>query len=249
MTTLDTARTPAGLRLYAIGDVHGCLTALQDVHAAIAADLDSNPVDDWRIIHVGDYVDRGEDNRGVIQYLTRCVEEDPRMHFIMGNHDEMFLAGINGDPHLSRVWLANGGEETLAGYRVGVDVFADRFRDRVPTLPEVPESHVAFLRGLDLLVQYGDYAFVHAGIEPDVPLSAQTRESLLWMREPFLGSDQEFEAVIVHGHTPRRDVEVRRNRIGIDTGAVFGNRLSCIVLEGDQKSKLIGQWREPLRVS
>jgi serine/threonine protein phosphatase 1 len=235
------------MRLYAIGDVHGCLEALLDVHEAIADDLTRRPVADWRIIHVGDYVDRGPENRGVIEYLAGRAVEDPQMVFLMGNHDEMFLASIDGDANMARVWLSNGGVETLFEYGVDVDVFAERFRNDTPKLPEVPEAHLAFLRGLDLFARFGDYAFVHAGIEPGIALEAQTRQTLLWMREPFLESTQEYDAVIVHGHTPRREVEVRRNRIDIDTGAVFGNRLTCLVLEDDSQNLLIGPTLEPLR--
>lgn len=246
MPTIDTARTPEGMRLYAIGDVHGCLDALKRVHDEIASDLAKRPAQDWRVIHVGDYIDRGPENRAVIDYLIGKSAEDPHMIFLMGNHDEMFLASIEGNASLARVWISNGGDETLAEYGVGIDIFADRFRDDLPILPEVPPSHVDFLRSLELMVRYGDYAFVHAGVEFGVPLSGQTRQALLWMREPFLDRDDELEAVIVHGHTPRRNVEVRRNRIGIDTGAVFGNRLTCLVLEGGRQSLLTGPWLEPL---
>ncbi len=246
MVSLKDARAPEGMRLYAIGDVHGCLEPLRGVHDAIAQDLKRRPVDDWRIIHVGDYVDRGPDNRGVVEYLIARMAEEPRIICLLGNHDQMFLAGIEGDSDMAGVWLANGGEETLADYGVGIGVYSQRFRAGEPPLPEVPKAHVDFLRSLGLYEQFGDYAFVHAGIKPDVPLEQQSERTLLWIRDEFLESSIEYEHVIIHGHTPRPKIDIRTNRIGIDTAAVFGNRLTCLVLEGAQKNQLIGSWLEPL---
>jgi len=92
---------------------------------------------------------------------------------------------------------------------------------------------VAFLRGLTLMHQEGGYLFVHAGVRPGIPLEKQAREDLLRMRQPFLYSDMSFGAVVVHGHTPVKEPVVRHNRIAIDTGAVFGGRMTCLVLERD----------------
>lgn len=238
MVWLSDARAPDGLRIYAIGDVHGCLEALRETHGWIAEDLKRRPVADWRIVHVGDYVDRGPECRGVIDHLIQCRTTDDRVICLRGNHDHMFLAGINGDADLSQIWLRNGGGETLMDYGVEVHEFKDRLAANTPAIPEVPEAHIAFLDSLPLTVRFGDYFFVHAGIDPDTVLDQQTEQSLLWIRDAFLGSRTEFEAVIVHGHTPVHRVDVQRNRIGIDTGAVFGRNLTCLVLEGADQGVL-----------
>jgi serine/threonine protein phosphatase 1 len=123
------------------------------------------------------------------------------------------------------VWLANGGRQTLASYGESVE---SRARDSIPA------AHLDFMRGLRLSWRAGGYFFVHAGVQPGVGLEAQDEQDLLWIRAPFLGSEADHGAVVVHGHTPRAEAEIRRNRINIDTGAVFGGPLTCLVLEGDR---------------
>ena len=246
MVWLTDARAPDGMRLYAIGDVHGCLDALTETHRAIEADLAARPVEDWRVIHLGDYVDRGPDSRGVVEFLVERAS-DPRMVFLRGNHDEMFSAAMTGDRKMAETWLNNGGVETLESYGLTLMDFLDGLRAGEPMQGKVPQSHLAFLEGLSLSEMLGDYYFVHAGIDPTRPLSDQEPEAQLWIREKFLSSDAEHHAVIVHGHTPVPRVDVRMNRIGIDTGAVFGGRLSCIVLERLEAGLLVGSWIEPLQ--
>ncbi len=246
MVSLPDARAPEGLRLYAIGDVHGCLDALEGVHRGIVDDLANRPPSDWRIIHLGDYVDRGVDSRGVIDFLLARIADDRRVLCLRGNHDEMFAAGLDGEPRAVQLWLSNGGDETLESYGVSLTAFLDAVRAGRSGSDTIPRTHRTFLDGLANSVRFGDFYFVHAGIDPVHPLDAQEVEAQLWIRERFLTSGQEFDAVIVHGHTPVRRVAVRSNRIGIDTGAVFGGALSCLVLEGDSKALLSGGRLEPL---
>jgi serine/threonine protein phosphatase 1 len=234
---LADARTPDGTRVYAIGDVHGCLDALAGVHRAIGADLLRRPAADWRIVHLGDYVDRGADSRGVIDFLLARMAEDARVLCLRGNHDEMFAQSLAGKRQAAELWLMNGGGETLENYGVSVVRFLDALRSGDMTL-RIPEAHRGFLDALGTSLRFGDYYFVHAGINPGSALDAQTPHDQLWIREPFLNSDRQFEAVVVHGHTPVRRVAVRPNRIGIDTGAVYGGSLSCLVLEGGSKALL-----------
>jgi serine/threonine protein phosphatase 1 len=235
---LADARAPDGLRLYAIGDVHGCLDALIELHRAIAADLSARPAADWRIIHLGDYVDRGADSRGVIDFLLTRTAEEPSILCLRGNHDEMFACALGGEPRAVELWLINGGGETLESYGVPLTRFLDDTRAGQGACDAVPKPHRDFLGGLATSARFGDYYFVHAGIDPSRALDAQLPGDQLWIREPFLTSSDAFEAVIVHGHTPVRRVAVRPNRIGIDTGAVFGGALTCLVLEGASKGLL-----------
>jgi len=146
---------------------------------------------------------------------------------LVGNHDETMLHALSGDRAAATDWLFAGGAPALQSY--GID--PDSPRESWPE--QVPSEHLDFLRSLTLSHRDGGYFFVHGGVRPGVPLEQQAREDLLRMRQPFLYSDMSFGAVVVHGHTPVRDPVVRHNRIAIDTGAVFGGKMTCLVLEGE----------------
>ena len=246
MVWLTDARTPEGMRLYAIGDVHGCLEALHDVHRAIEADLGARPAADWRIVHLGDYVDRGADSRGVLDFLALRMADESRILCLRGNHDDMFVQGLAGDARQREMWLTNGGVETLESYGVGLADYLEMLRSGGVAQDIVPSTHRDLLGALLASARFGDYYFVHAGIDPQRALDEQRAESQLWIRAPFLDCGREFEAVIVHGHTPVPRVEVRANRLGIDTGAVFGGSLTCLVLEGADKGLLTAAGVTPL---
>jgi serine/threonine protein phosphatase 1 len=222
------ARLPEGRRIYAIGDIHGCDVQLGDLHEMIAEDLTQRPVEAPLLLHIGDYVDRGADTAGVLQ---RLLAETPIPGLpvvnLVGNHDETMLHALSGDRAAATDWLFAGGAPALQSY--GID--PDSPRESWPE--QVPSEHLDFLRSLTLSHRDGGYFFVHGGVRPGVPLEQQAREDLLRMRQPFLYSDMSFGAVVVHGHTPVRDPVVRHNRIAIDTGAVFGGKMTCLVLEGD----------------
>src|SRR5690606_8343801 len=159
---LTDARTPERMRLYAIGDVHGCLEALHDVHRAIEADLGARPAADWRILHLGDYVDRGPDSRGVLDFLTGRAAGEPRILCLRGNHDEMFVQGLDGDARQRELWLTNGGVETLESYGLGLSDYLDMLRSGGVDQAPVPAAHREFLDGLLTSARFGDYYFVHA---------------------------------------------------------------------------------------
>lgn len=220
------ATLPPGRRIYAVGDIHGCAMQLRNLHAIIAADLARRPVAAPLLLHIGDYVDRGPDSAGVIAWLLQGppLPGVPMVN-LMGNHEHTMLEALSGDRAAATDWLFAGGRPALQSY--GVD--PDSPRETWPAA--VPAAHLAFLRGLALMHRDGGYVFVHAGIRPGVALEAQTRDDLLRMRQPFLYSEADFGAVVVHGHTPVKAPVVRHNRIAIDTGAVFGGKLTCAVLE------------------
>ena len=219
---------PPGRRIYAIGDIHGCNLQLGNLHAMIAEDLARRPVAAPLLLHIGDYVDRGPDTAGVI---TRLLRGSPLpgvpMVNLMGNHEHTMLDALSGERAAATDWLFAGGRLALQSYGIDPDSPRESWRD------SVPESHLAFLRGLTLMHREGGYVFVHAGIRPGVALDQQARDDLLRMRQPFLYSEADFGAVVVHGHTPVKAPVVRHNRIAIDTGAVFGGKLTCLVLEGE----------------
>lgn len=229
---IDLTRAPASLppgrRVYAIGDIHGCDIQLGNLHEMIAEDLARRPVDEPVLLHIGDYVDRGVDTAGVLRRLLRDpVVPGMQVVNLVGNHDETMLHALSGDRPAATDWLFAGGRPALESY--GVD--PDSPRESWPE--NVPPEHLEFLRNLTLTHREGGYFFVHGGVRPGVPLDRQAREDLLRMRQPFLYSEMDFGAVVVHGHSPVKEPVVRHNRIAIDTGAVFGGKMTCLVLEGE----------------
>lgn len=231
---LGEARTPDGMRIYAIGDVHGMDRMLAEAHQKIAVDLTARPVEDYRIVHAGDYIDRGPESAGVIERLAHLQAEDDRVVCLVGNHDAMML-GFLADPVAGGPdWLTNGGGATLRSYGIHPPATTNLYdladlRDALAAA--LPPQHRTFLETLKLAAQSGDFYFCHAGVRPGVALDAQSPDDLLWIREPFLSSGDDHGAVVIHGHTPVRAPEVWPNRINIDTGAVFGGPLTVLALE------------------
>ena len=216
-------------RIYAIGDIHGRLDLLQRAIVAIERDVaERGPA--ALTVTVGDYVDRGPASRGVLD----CLIGNPfptTLVALKGNHEDMFekfLVYSAAGPH----WAANGGLETLRSYGVPVGDAGtmDFVRAREDLRAALPHEHREFLRALKPSFSCGRYFFCHAGVRPGVPLERQYEEDLLWIREPFLMSQEDFGKIVVHGHTPVAEPEVRANRIGIDTGAYFSGRLTCVGL-------------------
>jgi len=235
---LGESATPEGLRLYALGDVHGCDDLLAEAHRKIAEDLAERPADDFRIIHVGDYGDRGPDTAAVIDRLAGLTLEDPHVMCLRGNHDEMLLGFLTDPDGMGATFIANGGEATLASYGVAIGLLALFIGNHAALSRQLDETmpahHRAFLEALPLTARFGDYFFCHAGIRPGVPLDRQAADDLVWIRDPFLLSGADHGVVVVHGHTPAAEPEVLGNRINIDTGAVFTGQLTCLVLEGTE---------------
>lgn len=244
MTGEAPGQAPRGLRLYVIGDVHGLADRLGEVHGWIDADLAARPAPDWRVVHLGDYIDRGPDSAGVIARLVARIR-DRRTYCLRGNHEQYLVdfAGDAGSPGLGD-WLRYGGTQTLGSYGIGGGAAPGELRAAM--LAAIPPAQLRFLAGLPHMLRLGGYVFVHAGIRPGVALDAQAPQDLIWIREPFLSSRAEHGAVVVHGHTPAKSVEDHGNRINIDTGAVFGGPLSCLVLEGASRALLTPDGPTPL---
>ncbi len=232
MITFDQAPAslPPGKRVYAVGDVHGCLPQLAAIHALIAADLAARPIEAAELVHLGDLVDRGPDSAGVVGLLAAGppVAGLPTVT-LSGNHEHMMLSALSGKPsEPAALWMDNGGEATLRSWAVPPGMPPSAWAAHIP-----PEQ-LRFLRELLFSYRVGPYFFAHAGVRPGIPLSLQTRHDLMWIREPFLSYPGELGAVVVHGHTPRPEPEVRHHRIGIDTAAVMGGPLTCAILEADK---------------
>lgn len=195
----------------------------------IAEDIASRPAEHTTLVHLGDFVDRGSDSAQVVDWLINQppVPADEIIN-LMGNHEYMMLAAVVGtDREAPNHWLMNGGADSLLSWGISRAVPPAEWAGLIP------RQHLMFLRDLLPSHRLGPYLFVHAGVRPGVPLDQQSRQDMMWIREPFLSSRAEHGAVVVHGHTPKREPVVQPNRIAIDTGAVLGGALTCLVLEAD----------------
>ena len=225
---------PEGLRVYAIGDIHGCFDLVHPLADAIAEDLRKSPPARAIEVFLGDYVDRGPQSRKVIDWLIAGTPPTGERICLMGNHEEMLLDVLR-TPDGMAGWRMNGADSTLSSYGIAAPRTAGAAAHaelRRRFLAALPASHRAFLEALPRIFTLGGYVFVHAGLRPGRQLQDQDPQDLVWIREPFLSSDANFGRVVVHGHTPTEWPEIRPNRINIDTGAVFTGRLTCLVLEG-----------------
>ncbi|MEO1274299.1 MAG: metallophosphoesterase [Pseudomonadota bacterium] len=236
MITTATARTAPGLRLYAVGDLHGDAGALERHLTAIRRDLARRPAEDWRLVFLGDYIDRGPDAFAVLDRLSRLGPEW-RAYCLAGNHEHCLLDFLgDADAPSFYPWLEDGGIATLCSY--GIDATypldfpdaASRRAVRAALAEAMPAAHAGFLAGLAHGARFGDYFFAHAGIRPGTPIASQNVRDLIWA-PGFLEHTAPHEAVIVHGHSPVATIEVHPNRIAVDTGAALGP--SCLVLEED----------------
>ena len=228
---------PAGVRIYAVGDIHGRGALLAEMLDAIAEDAKDNPPPHITQVFLGDYVDRGMDSREVIDMLLAPPPANHRRICLRGNHEETLLKFL-ADPNVLRDWSNFGGYATLASYGVGIPTsmspehraaLRDQFQRNLPL------AHEQFLRGLELMYQSGDYLFVHAGILPSVPINQQTPQNLLWIRDAFLNHSGFFEKYIVHGHSPMVAPEIYDHRANIDVSEAAVSSLCCLVLEGTQR--------------
>jgi serine/threonine protein phosphatase 1 len=207
-------------RLLAVGDIHGCVDELAVLLRAVAPSAGDT------LVFLGDYVDRGPSSCGVIDLLIE-LRDSARCEtvFLRGNHEDMFLAYLGEEGSHGEAFLFNGGRATLASYGLTPPLRGAQ------ALRRVPESHLAFLRGSQLWYLHEPFLFVHAGISPLRPLEAQEKEDLLWIREEFVRNRHRLPQTVVFGHTPQREVLWHLPfKIGLDTGCVYGNKLSCLDL-------------------
>jgi len=244
-------RIPNGVRVYAVGDVHGRADLLGQVFKGIDADFAQAPLPHRIEVFLGDYVDRGPASRQVLELLIERGRTHPiergRTHrtvFLKGNHETLLL-NFHANPSTLGSWQQLGGLETLMSYGLTPSAKSDpRTQAELASAFDkaLPPSHRRFLNDLKTSFTCGDYFFVHAGVRPDVALDKQSEEDLLWIRQDFLLCEKNFGKIIVHGHTPVPQPEIRSNRINIDTGAYATGRLTCLVLEAD-KMRLISDHR------
>ena len=234
-------RVPDNTRVYAVGDIHGRADLLGRLHLLIAQD--AAPFHDHRlaIVYLGDYIDRGPASREVLDIVLGSSLPGFETIHLKGNHEDLLLRFLD-DARIGLDWTMVGGDATLMSYGA-----ADgrRLRGSVDFATihkkfhgQLPMAHLAFLRNLASFHVEGDYMFVHAGVRPGRSIDDQDEIDLIWIRDDFLKSPTDHGHVIVHGHNITREPDVRPNRIGIDTGAYATGRLTCLVLEGNERSFL-----------
>ncbi len=207
-------------KTFVIGDIHGQLAMLENLMAKIP----------WRpskdtLVFLGDYVDRGPDSRGVVDYLLRLKTTSSKIICILGNHEKMLLDYLSGNN--MELYIANGGGATLRAY--GLDPYGLE-----PSVEKMPNDHMAFYASLKLYLELEDYYLLHAGLRPGVPIERQAVMDMTWIREPFISSPYDFGKKVIFSHTPFEEPFVMGNKIGIDTGAAYGMRLCCVELPSER---------------
>lgn len=201
-------------KTFIVGDVHGCLGMLQRLmdHIGWRPEVD-------RLIFLGDFIDRGSESRGVVEYVLEISKRSEHVECLMGNHEKILLDFLDGRD--MNTFFVNGGLATLNSYRGETPKYGGFL---------IPDEHLSFFRSLKLLIELDDFYIVHAGFRPGVPIEQQTTEDLLWIRDSFIFSNYYFGKRVIFGHTPFAQPLVMENKIGLDTGAVYGNRLTCLEL-------------------
>lgn len=242
------------MRSYAIGDIHGQLTRLQDAHRRVDADRRRCGDPDAPLVHMGDLVDRGPDSAGVIRYLREGVAAGAPWVVLKGNHDRLFETFLTRpdwrDPHLrddiTYLHPGLGGAYTLMSYGLYRPTSHHIKTARQQAIQAVPPEDIAFLQSLPLSFAHGDVLHVHAGIRPGVPLEAQTEQDLLWIRDPFLMDTRDHGPLVLHGHTAIPRPMHYRNRVNIDTRAGYGGPVTAVVIEDRKVWVLTDTGRTPL---
>ena len=248
------ARGGAGLRTYAIGDVHGQREKLARAMERVEADRARTGDQGAPLVLLGDLVDRGPDSAGVIADVVAGIEAGRPWTSLLGNHDRMFRSFLD-EPRAPDMrlradvsWLHPnlGGAATLRSYGVEDAVRRPVEEVHAEAVERVPASHRAFLALMPLWRERGEALFVHAGILPDMPLELQEEDDLVWIRDGFLDDATAHPWLVVHGHTVVEAPTHFGNRVALDTGAGYGRALTAAVFEGRSGWVLTDDGREPL---
>lgn len=205
-------------RVFAIGDIHGCFDKLLSLMDIVDIDWEKDT-----LVFIGDYIDRGPEVKEVVDYLLDLGRREQKVIFLRGNHELMLQRYLHGIDKFT--FLYNGGQATLDSYLKGCYELQGNF---------IPASHLEFFDNLRMYYETDDYIFVHAGLKANIPLEEQDEWDMLWIREDFILSDFDFGKRVIFGHTPFREPLVQHNKIGIDTGAVYGNKLTCVELPAER---------------
>jgi serine/threonine protein phosphatase 1 len=233
----EPASMPPGVSVVAIGDIHGRLDLLEPVLERVERRAALLRGARHIVVSLGDLIDRGSDSAGVIERLMAGVK-GCELVVLKGNHEDALLGFLDDKP-IGDAWRrVFGADAFLQSYgiasRQNYRVEKEAAKLREDLLAAMPQAHIDFLRELQTSCTIGDYFFVHAGVRPGVTLDEQEERDFVWIRDEFLHSKQRFEKKIVHGHTPVRQADFRRNRINLDTKAYASGRLTAVLFEGTE---------------
>jgi len=205
-------------RLIALGDIHGHYNMLRELIKKI------EPEKEDKFVFLGDYIDRGKHGNEVIEFLLDFKEEY-NCTFLRGNHEDMLLdfLGLDKKAKYGEAYLFNGGKNTMISYAGGI-VNKRKFKKTIP------QNHLDFFMDTRVYYVHGKYLFVHGGIKSGVPIEKQKREDILWLRDEFIYAPTKLEKIVVFGHTPKQEVLIKEDKIGVDTGAGYNKNLSAIEL-------------------
>ena len=232
------------MNIFAIGDIHGCLKQLISLQDKIFKDSNFNKDQD-ALLYLGDYIDRGNQSKDVINHILKLQDEGFKSFFLMGNHEHVMFDFLFNQINNLRYWLNLGADKTLKSYGIEVAEFIkDGLEENIIAklrnsfLKKINKKHVNFFKNLKLFHTWGDYFFVHAGIDPKKTLEEQTKQDFLWSRsKDFYDKNFKFSKIIVHGHTPEENIINFPYRINIDTGCFFSGKLSCVCLNDVNKER------------
>ncbi|NDF12702.1 MAG: serine/threonine protein phosphatase [Proteobacteria bacterium] len=234
-TPIDTysGNLPEDTCIYAIGDIHGRFDLLIKLQALIEEDMHERKCARRVVVYLGDFVDRAAQSKDVIERLLTHSFEGAEHVYLMGNHEFAMLNFLSA-PDLSDAWLAWGGDATLQSYDVEL---TDEKGERRPSKDlahdlsnNIPDEHLDFLHHLKLYHQEGNFLFVHAGVRPGLPLTAQAPNDMLMIRDEFIFSKKMPNQIVVFGHTIFDKPFLGPMRIGVDTGAYYSDVLTCAVI-------------------
>jgi len=232
------------MNIYAIGDIHGCLNELTSLHKKILANDRFNVKEDL-LIYLGDYIDRGLKSKEVIDQIIKLKNNKIKIIHLMGNHDEFMVDFLFNKINNIKNWLNFGADQTFKSYDIEiVEFIKDGFEDdiigglRNILLEKMDNNHIDFFNNLEITFSTEKYLFVHAGINPEKNLAEQNKKDYLWSRSSdFFHKDFKAEKIIVHGHTPEKDIIDLPGRINVDTGCFFSGKLSCVCLSDINESR------------
>jgi serine/threonine protein phosphatase 1 len=196
--------------IYVIGDIHGCFKMFEKLMEEISWQPEKD-----KLIFLGDYIDRGPDSKEVVEYIVGLKKKYSNIRCLLGNHEICLLNYFLYKD--SAPFLMNGGEKTIISYELNNG-------------NRIPEEHFDFFKSLETYIELDNYYFVHAGFRPGIKIKKQEQDDLLWIRDPFISSEYDFGKRVIFGHTSFSAPLIMPNKIGLDTGAVFGNKLTCLKL-------------------
>lgn len=210
------------MRTVVIGDIHGCYNELQKLMIELEENQAYNKNTD-RLVFLGDYIDRGNNSQKVIEYIRKLQKENKNVIALRGNHEQMLIDYYNDK---SENWLFNGCSETIKSYKNNKQQFYD---------------DMEWMKSLPLYFNDENFVYVHAGISASKPITEQNDWYLLWVRESFIYSAEHFDKRVIFGHTPSlmiagddKPYYTYANNVGIDTGCVYGGKLTALIIENDE---------------